>query len=58
MTASELTMDGFSGAMLRPGDADYDQARRVWNGAIDRQPALIARPESCQLISDLLAVAG
>ena len=29
MTASELTMDGFSGAMLRPGDADYDQARRV-----------------------------
>jgi FAD/FMN-containing dehydrogenase len=52
MTASELTMDGFSGAMLRPGDADYDQARRVWNGAIDRQPALIAR---CRGTADVVA---
>jgi hypothetical protein len=33
----------FRGALLRPGEEGYDEARRVWNGAIDRCPALIAR---------------
>src|SRR5438093_10720411 len=34
---------GLRGALLQPGDAGYDSARQVWNGAIDRRPALIAR---------------
>ena len=33
----------FRGALLRPGEEGYDEARRIWNGAIDRNPALIAR---------------
>jgi FAD/FMN-containing dehydrogenase len=33
----------FRGALLRPGEEGYDDARRVWNGAVDRYPALIAR---------------
>jgi FAD/FMN-containing dehydrogenase len=33
----------FRGALLRPGEEGYDEARRVWNGAIDRRPALITR---------------
>ncbi|HEX6021216.1 MAG TPA: FAD-binding oxidoreductase [Solirubrobacter sp.] len=33
----------FRGALLRPGEEGYEEARRVWNGAIDRHPALIAR---------------
>jgi hypothetical protein len=33
----------FRGALLRPGEEGFDEARRIWNGAIDRRPGLIAR---------------
>jgi FAD/FMN-containing dehydrogenase len=33
----------FRGALVRPGEEGYDEARRVWNGDIDRRPVLIAR---------------
>jgi FAD/FMN-containing dehydrogenase len=33
----------FDGEALLPGDAGYDESRSVWNGDIDRRPALIAR---------------
>src|SRR5438045_2130317 len=33
----------FRGALLRPDEEGYDEARRTWNGAIDRHPGLIAR---------------
>ncbi len=32
-----------AGSLLQPGSADYDRTRRIWNGAFDRRPALIAR---------------
>jgi FAD/FMN-containing dehydrogenase len=35
--------DGFRGELLRPDDADYEDARQVWNRSINRFPALIAR---------------
>lgn len=41
------------GALLRPDDEGYEQHRRVWNGMIDRHPALIAR---CQGVSDVVEV--
>jgi hypothetical protein len=30
------------GKLIRPGHDDDDAARKVWNGNIDRRPALIA----------------
>jgi hypothetical protein len=32
-----------SGQLIHPGDTAYEQARRLWNGRIDKYPALIAR---------------
>jgi FAD/FMN-containing dehydrogenase len=40
------------GALLRPGDPGYDTARQVWNGLVDRRPALIAR---CVGVADVIA---
>jgi FAD/FMN-containing dehydrogenase len=31
------------GALIRAGDGDYDEARKIWNPTIDKHPALIAR---------------
>jgi FAD/FMN-containing dehydrogenase len=41
----------FRGEVLQPGDASYDDARKVWNGMIDKHPALIAR---CKTESDVV----
>ena len=42
-SATELGIPGFRGEQLRAGDAGYDEARAVFNGMIDRAPALVAR---------------
>lgn len=39
------------GPLLRPGDASYEEARKIWNGMIDRHPALIAR---CTGVADVI----
>ena len=35
--------DALDGTLLTPDSPAYDEARAVWNGMIDRRPALIAR---------------
>ena len=43
----------FRGDLIRPGDPDYENARLVFNGMIDRRPALVAR---CTGNADVVAM--
>jgi FAD/FMN-containing dehydrogenase len=45
-------IDGFRGPLINADHPDYDTARAVWNGAIDRHPRLIAR---CIAAADVVA---
>ena len=46
-------LDGaFRGRLVRPGDPTYEEHRKVWNGSINRSPALIAR---CAGVADVIA---
>jgi FAD/FMN-containing dehydrogenase len=43
-TAVRRFKSALYGPLIRPGESEYDAARKVWNGMIDRRPALIAQP--------------
>ena len=47
----------FSGRLLLPSDAAYDEARRVHNGLIDKKPAVIAQCRGTADISDAIKLA-
>jgi FAD/FMN-containing dehydrogenase len=42
---------GLHGRVIGPDAPDYDQARAIWNGVVDRRPALIAR---CERTADVI----
>jgi len=59
--AGEITLDdaalaelqaSFGGELVRPGDPAYEERRRIWNGSINRFPALLAR---CSGVADVIA---
>jgi FAD/FMN-containing dehydrogenase len=49
--------DALSGEVIVPGDPGYDEARKVWNGVIDRHPAVIARCADVADVVEAVAVA-
>src|SRR5215204_3724042 len=56
MTVQAESIEGLRtavrGSVITPADAGYDDARRVWNAAIDRRPAAIVR---CRAAADVIA---
>jgi FAD/FMN-containing dehydrogenase len=51
-TDLERLRDAIRGPVIAPDDEGYDAARAIWNGAIDRRPACIAR---CTGVADVVA---
>src|SRR5262245_17972552 len=51
-TEMERLRDSLHGPLILPSDTGYDGARSIWNGAIDRHPACIAR---CTGVADVVA---
>lgn len=45
-------------AVIRPGDQTYEARRKVWNGMIDRNPAIIVRPESADQVARVVRFAA
>ena len=50
--AVENLAANFQGPLVRPDDPSYDDVRRIWNGHVQRRPALIAR---CTGVADVVA---
>ena len=40
-TTARFDLPGFKGTLIHPGDDEYDGARTIFNGMIDRNPAFI-----------------
>jgi FAD binding domain/Berberine and berberine like len=47
----EALASHFGGELIQPHDAGFDVARQIWNGHVQRRPALIAR---CQGVADVM----
>jgi FAD/FMN-containing dehydrogenase len=56
-TSLEQIAQTFTGQLLQQADSGYDQARRVYNGLIDKRPALIARCQGAADVADAVALA-
>ena len=56
ISISQLRND-FHGALIAPGDAEYDRARTVFYGGIDRRPAVIIKPVDAEEVARIVSLA-
>jgi FAD/FMN-containing dehydrogenase len=49
--------DAFRGQLIQPGDGEYDSTRAVFNGMVDKRPALIVRPSGSADVIDAVKYA-
>ena len=42
--------------LIMPGDAGYDDARSIWNGMVDKRPAMIAKCKNADDIINMINV--
>jgi FAD/FMN-containing dehydrogenase len=42
----------YPGEVISPDDAAYEEARKVWNGTVDRRPAVIVRPKDTNGVAE------
>ena len=56
-TETLADLSGVTGQVIRPGDADYDKARTVFLGGVDRRPAVIIRVANNKDVSRVIALA-
>lgn len=55
--AIDRLRQSLAGGLIEPGGTCYDETRRVWNGAIDRHPAVIALAASLDDVRRVVAFA-
>jgi hypothetical protein len=56
--AARQELPGFNGRLTGPDDADYDEARKVYNAMIDKRPALIARCVDADEVAKIIGFAA
>ena len=54
-STSTLLADGLQGRVIEPGHPDYDEARTVFNAAIDRRPSAIVKVANTDDVARVIA---
>jgi FAD/FMN-containing dehydrogenase len=57
LSSSTPLTEEIRGRVIVPGDQDYDEARTVFYGSVDRRPALIARVADADDVARVIAMA-
>ena len=55
MSTLESLRAPIDGDVIVPGDAGFEDARTIWNGMIDREPAAVVRPKNAGDVAEAIA---